>query len=73
MHTRLRTQFSALNSHLFNKNISEEVKKLANISYYIILTDTPVLTITTDLLLFGSEHLFDAVFKFISESKRFGN
>ena len=47
----------------------------------IILTDTTVLTITTDLLLFGSEHLsidknthlFDAVYKFISESKRFGN
>jgi len=47
----------------------------------IILTDTPALTITTDLLLSGSEHLsvdkntrlVDAVFKFISESKRFGN
>ena len=43
MHTRLRTQCSALNSHVFNKtvltppSVSAEVKKLANISYYIVL------------------------------------
>ena len=80
MHTRLRTQCSALNSHLFNKNIvnsplclcrSEETSKHIPLhcpryenqrlkmlnSIGIILIDTPVLTITTDLLLFGSEHL----------------
>ena len=45
MHTRLRTQCGALNSHLFNKHtvnsplpsVSAEVKKLANNSYYIVL------------------------------------
>ena len=104
MHTRLRTQCSALNSHLFNKNIvnsplclcrSEETSKhfLLHCPRYenqrfkmlnalgTILADTPALTITTDLLLSGSEHLsvdkntrlFDAVIKFIGESKRFGN
>ena len=104
MHTSMRTQCSALNSHLFNKNMvnfplclcrSRETSKhflllcpryehqrlkMLNL-LRIILTNTPVLTITTDLLLSGSEHLsvdkntrlFDAVFKFISESKRFGN
>ena len=79
MHTRLRTQCSALNSHLFNKTIvnsplclcrSEETSKhfLLHCPRYenqrlkmlnslgIILTDTPALTITTDLLLSGSEH-----------------
>ena len=54
-------------------SVFAKVKKLANLSYLvilsenqrrkmlnsirIILTDTPVLTIPTDHLLFGSEHL----------------
>ena len=79
MHTRLRAQCSALNSHLFNKNkvnsplclcrsevtskhfllhcprYENQRLKMLN-PFRIILTGTPVLTITTDLLLSGSEH-----------------
>ena len=77
-----RLNFMNLNISCLSLSTHHENQRLKKLnSLRIILTDTPVLTITTDLLLSGSEHLsvdkntrlFDAVFKFISESKRFGN